>query len=77
MSTMTAHARGAAGPPVTGGAKWYRMPVFWLAVLMFVASLAGCIITIMIALGQPSDALGDDGERIFKVPTSHLPEAPQ
>lgn len=77
MSGVTAHARGSARPSVSGGAVWYRMPIFWLAVLMLVASLAGCIITIMIALGQPSDALGDDGERIFKVPTTHLPEAPR
>lgn len=52
---------------------WYRQPIFWLAAALFVASLAGCIVTIIIALAQPSDALPDGGERVFRVPTSHGP----
>jgi hypothetical protein len=55
---------------------WYRQPIAWLGVLVFAASLAGCIW--IIAVGQrhadvpvPTPAHGT----VFGVPTSTLREA--
>lgn len=50
------------------GEPWYRSPIVWLAAALFVASLIGCIVTIVIALGQPADGLPDAGETLFRVP---------
>lgn len=47
---------------------WYRSSVVWLAAALFVAILAACVVTIVIALSQPSDALPDVGETVFRVP---------
>ena len=52
-----------------------RTPVFWLAVALFVASIAGCVVTIMLALGQPDGALPDVGERLLSVPAAHAEDA--
>lgn len=48
-----------------------RMPIFWLALALFVATLAGCVVTIVLALGQPDDSLPGIGERLLKVPSSY------
>lgn len=32
-----------------GDGKWFRQPVLWLGALIFAASLAGCIVTIVLA----------------------------
>jgi hypothetical protein len=34
---------------VRGDAKWFRQPVLWLGAAIFLASLAGCIATIVLA----------------------------
>jgi hypothetical protein len=56
--------------------RWYRVPIFWLALALFVASIAGCIVTIMLALGGPDGALPDVGERLLSVPTAHAENTP-
>jgi hypothetical protein len=32
-----------------GSAKWFQQPVLWLGTLIFLASLVGCIATIVLA----------------------------
>ncbi len=49
----------------------FRLPIVWLALALFVATIAGCIVTIMIAVAQPDAALPDVGERLLNVPTAH------
>ena len=48
----------------------WRQPVVWLALAVFLASLAACIITIVVAVqaSDPSDAVTQ--ERLFKVPVT-------
>ncbi len=63
--------RPGEGGGRTGG-PW-RQPVVWLALLVFLASLAGCIVTIVLALqaDDPSDAMTTQ-ERLFRVPVSRV-----
>ncbi|HEY8521064.1 MAG TPA: hypothetical protein VIN61_13355 [Gammaproteobacteria bacterium] len=49
----------------------HRTPVVWLAAALVAASLAACIVTILLALGQPDDAALDAGERLLGVPAGH------
>lgn len=54
-----------------GGSPW-RQPVVWLGILVFLASIAGCIVTIVLALrvAEPSDPV--PAERVFKVPVTRV-----
>lgn len=49
----------------------YRMPIAWLALGLFAASIAGCIVTIVLALGQSDGAQPEVGERLLSVPASY------
>ena len=53
----------------------YRLPVVWLAIALFAASIAGCIVTIMLALAQPDGALPGVGDRLLSVPATHAEES--
>jgi hypothetical protein len=35
--------------PARDGAEWFRQPVLWLGVLIFLGSLAGCLVMIVLA----------------------------
>lgn len=50
---------------------WYRAPVAWLGIAVFVALLAGCIAVIVMADLYADEALPVAGERVLKMPTSH------
>ena len=66
--------------PNSGDRHWVRgllgSPVAWLAFGLFAASIAGCVVTIMLALGQPGGELPDVGERVLKVPAVRVEEGP-
>ena len=49
--------------------KWFRQPVAWLAVLIFLAVLAGCILTIVLASRNADVPVETTGSRVLKVPT--------
>lgn len=51
------------------GGPW-RQPVVWLALVVFLASLAGCIVTILLALQTADPTDGVTQERLFRVPVS-------
>lgn len=61
--------------PVRGA---WRQPVVWLALLTFLAILAGCISMIVLAvrITDPADAPAA-GQTIMKMPLERLPEAPR
>ncbi len=50
--------------------RWYRSPILWLGAAMFLASLAGCIVTILLALEHADAPLAVEGERLLNVPTA-------
>ena len=68
-------AGGHAGGHAGNRAAW-RQPVVWLALLVFVASLAACIAMIVLAvkLADPADA-PPAGLTIMKMPVERQPEA--
>lgn len=54
-------------------AKWYQLPLVWLAIAMFLASLAGCI-GMVIAAGKYSDeTLSVSGDQLLKMPATRTP----
>ena len=55
--------------------RWYRVPVLWLGIALFVASLAGCIGMIMLASQYSDEPMPVGGEQLLKMPTTHDPAA--
>jgi hypothetical protein len=53
-----------------GPAKWFRQPVLWLAALIFLAILIGCIATIVLASRHADAPVETTGNRVMKVPAS-------
>lgn len=54
---------------MNGAVRWYRVPVLWLGIVLFVASIAGCIGMIVLAAQYPDDPMPVDSERLLKMPT--------
>ena len=54
-----------------GVAKWFRQPVLWLGALIFVASVIGCIVTIVLASRHADAPVETVGASVMKVPTGH------
>jgi hypothetical protein len=48
---------------------WYRQPVLWLGVFIFVASLAGCVWMIVLGANHADTPL-DTSHTVFGVPVS-------
>lgn len=65
----------------TSDERWYRLPIAWLGVGLFILSIAGCIGVIVLASRYSDEPLPVAGERLMKVPaerTAHrVPEATQ
>ena len=54
------------------GSPW-RQPVLWLGALIFLASLAGCALMIVLAMRHADPALSTGGDFIMKVPITRGP----
>ena len=70
---------GRGEDPSTGltesGSPW-RQPVVWLGVVIFLASLAGCVLMIVLALSNPDQAPPGGGDYILKMPVNRMPADP-
>jgi hypothetical protein len=49
---------------------WYRQPIVWLGVTLFVASLAGCVWIIVVASHHPDAPVEHAGRGLFGVPSA-------
>ena len=49
---------------------WYRQPVLWLGALLFAASLAGCVLMIVLGARHADVPLPTTGGEILKMPLS-------
>ena len=59
-----------------GEQPWYRVPLAWLSISVFIVLVAGCIAVIVMADLYADEALPVAGERLLKMPTSHgIPSA--
>ncbi|MGE0801709.1 MAG: hypothetical protein AB7G13_09490 [Lautropia sp.] len=65
-------ARAEPAQRVLSRSPW-RQPVVWLALVVFLASIAGCILTIVLAVRHAEPTTADPGERIFRVPIDRAP----
>ncbi|HEX5305361.1 MAG TPA: hypothetical protein VFW82_04675 [Dyella sp.] len=54
-------------PPADRSGAWYRQPVLWLGIAVFVASMAGCIWIIVIG-ARHHDVPVDAPRPVFGVP---------
>jgi hypothetical protein len=64
---MPPHADPALRQPHTA---WYRQPVVWLGVLVFAASIAGCVWIIMAGQQHADTPLETGRSAIFGVPAT-------
>ena len=53
--------------------RWYRLPIAWLGMAVFLASIAGCIGVIVLASRYADEPLPVAGERLLKVPALPAP----
>jgi hypothetical protein len=54
----------------TTGGRWYRQPILWLGIAIFIASLAGCIGMVVLGARYADEPLSVEGERLLKMPTA-------
>lgn len=47
---------------------WWRQPVAWLGVAIFAASIAGCVLMIVLAERDKDEALPTAGKQVLSVP---------
>ncbi|WHZ19324.1 MAG: hypothetical protein OJF55_001473 [Rhodanobacteraceae bacterium] len=52
---------------------WYRVPVVWLGMLIFVASLAGCVWIIVASVHYRDEALDVPAHSVMGVPAHSRP----
>lgn len=57
-------------------AAWYRQPTLWLGLFVFIASLAGCVLMIVLAEQYHDPASPELGVQIMKVPLTRHPASP-
>lgn len=57
--------------------SWYRQPIAWLGILIFVGSLAGCIHLIVLASTHEDPPLAaTDSDISFRIPATRAPSEP-
>ncbi len=61
--------------PARHGSAWYRQPIVWLGVFVFVASMAGCIWLIVVG-NRYADTPLDTSHTVFGVPVSAHSSSP-
>lgn len=70
--------RIAKRPPHTenvAAGVWYRQPVLWLGMLLFAASLAGCVLMIVLGARHADESLPTAGGEVAHMPLAR-PSAP-
>jgi hypothetical protein len=74
MSSQAPHRRPSLtacdGPAVA----WYRLPILWLGAIIFSASVAGCVLMILLGSRHADESLPDAGMTLLKMPLG--PSAP-
>lgn len=51
-------------------AAWYHQPVVWLGALIFAASLAGCVLMIVLGARHADEPIATRQGEILRVPTA-------
>lgn len=58
-----------SAPRTEAEARWYRQPILWLGIAVFVASMAGCV-WIIVAGARSADIPLETSHTVFGVPAS-------
>ena len=67
--------------PIAADDAWWRQPVLWLGAAILLASLAGCIVMLMLAARHADVPLAKAGVEVLRVPVARpgpgpaMPEA--
>lgn len=56
-------------PRTEPGGRWYRQPIVWLGIAVFIASMAGCV-WIIVASARSADIPLETSHTVFGVPAS-------
>ncbi len=56
---------------------WFRQPLVWLGALILVASIAGCVATIVLAWRHADTPIETGGLSVMKVPLRNSADAPR
>jgi hypothetical protein len=56
--------------PTGSAGHWYRQPVAWLGLAIFLASLAGCVWMIVLGARHADTPIATQGEMVFKLPSA-------
>ncbi len=62
-------------PPNKTAGRWYRQPILWFGIAVFVASIAGCV-WIIVASARSADIPLPTSHTVFGVPASAHSSAP-
>jgi hypothetical protein len=73
---MNVNAAGGTAVRNAARVRWHHSPIFWLAAALFVASLLGCVLTIVLAVRNADPALDVGGEQLLGVPSEQARYAP-
>jgi hypothetical protein len=60
---------------IAAAGVWYRQPVLWLGMLLFAASLAGCILMIVLGARHRDEPLPTAGGEVAHMPVARPPTA--
>lgn len=60
----------APGPALAADGSWYRQPVLWLAIVLLLAVIAGCVSMIVLGARHADEPVPVAGDPVFKVPTA-------
>ena len=55
---------------------WFRQPVVWVGAAILFASIAGCIVTILVAARYADTPVETAGGTVFKVPLRNAHDKP-
>ena len=73
MRNRTGPPQRAERAPIAAGDAWWRQPVVWLGAAILLASLAGCIVMLMLAARHADAPLPKAGLEILRVPVARPP----
>lgn len=54
--------------------RWYKLPLLWLGAAILLASIAGCVLMVVLGSRYPDEPLPSVGEHLLKMPASREPE---
>ena len=75
MRHRTAAAPRAERTPIAADDAWWRQPVLWLGAAILLASLAGCIVMLMLAARHADTPLPKAAAEVMRVPVARpVPE---